>query len=68
MRCECCDNRLTDQEACSKDKLTGEHLDLCRRCREWSFGNIVGIEGVSDEVDQDITQFFGENMHLTRQP
>jgi len=35
MRCLYCDKALTDMESKTKDKTTGEYLDLCKECRSW---------------------------------
>ena len=32
MRCQCCNDGLTDQEATRKDSNTGEYLDTCNIC------------------------------------
>jgi hypothetical protein len=66
MRCRCCDRRLTDAEASSKDKLTGDFFDMCRKCREWSLHNDFN-DSVKEDLG-DLDQFFEENMHLTRTP
>jgi protein-arginine kinase activator protein McsA len=32
MRCKACDDRLTHEDTSRKSLLTGEYLDLCRKC------------------------------------
>lgn len=32
MRCRCCDVALTDYEATVKGEVSGEYLDMCRKC------------------------------------
>ncbi len=60
MRCKCCDRRMTEAESNSKDKLTGEYLDLCRKCREWSLGNINNYDIKTEEELDFIGQWIKE--------
>jgi len=67
MRCKCCDKRLSDAEASSKDKLTGEFYDMCRKCREWSLGNITSNPNAISTKEEDldfVNTYFGEYRNL----
>lgn len=41
MRCECCNQLLTTQEATRKFKTSGTFVDMCNKC----------LDTISDEVD-----------------
>jgi hypothetical protein len=32
MRCSCCDRNLSDYESTLKHPVTGDYLDICRKC------------------------------------
>lgn len=66
MRCECCDNKLTDYETSLKHRVTGLYLNTCRKCLKsigiipWT-GNKALIkkdieEETLDELNFDFTE------------
>lgn len=58
MRCKACDVLLETYELSRKDKLTGEHLDLCSTCAQHSNDAIHRPE--ESEESYDIFDFFTE--------
>ena len=44
MRCRACNRRLSDSEACVKNKSTKEYDDLCSSCRNTVAISILELE------------------------
>lgn len=53
MRCQCCNNNLSDWESTARDPDTGLFRDMCKRCIKSSGIKVVGRKDLNPDVEID---------------
>lgn len=59
MRCEACDNALSDREATRKSKKTGDFLELCDHCYEPIKQDVPTVE--NPLASENVAETFFDN-------
>jgi len=60
MRCQACDQSLSDFEATRKNAETGEYLDLCNDCYNFISNDILSQEREDLRNEADNDEYEGE--------
>lgn len=53
MKCYCCNNTLTTQEATRKFKTSGEYVDMCNKCLSTIDDEVSYTEGNTEDEEDD---------------
>ena len=62
MRCVCCNANLNDYESTRKSKVSGDYLDMCNRCFDFTDIDAEDRDDLpSYEVPDDEIEFLGED-------